>query len=116
MLKGCNMTFGLLIFHCPQLKYFLSKAVLQRIQEWSDKMPAPKFVFFLKLWIVVDFYQNKCYNDKNIFSKIHFQHNQLKLFTDLNIMVFKYSVYILFCLLCVIKYRIFNICCFNRWI
>ena len=38
--------------HCPQLKHFLSKAVLQRIQEWSDKMPAPKFVFFLKLWVV----------------------------------------------------------------
>ena len=39
--------------HCPQLKHFLSKAVLQRIQEWSDKIPAPKFVFFLKLWIVI---------------------------------------------------------------
>ena len=38
--------------HCPQLKHFLSKAVLQRIQEWSDKMPDPKFVFFLKLWVV----------------------------------------------------------------
>ena len=37
----------------PQLKHFLSKASLQRIQKWSDKMLAPKFIFFLKLWIVV---------------------------------------------------------------
>ena len=39
--------------HCPQLKHYLSKAALQIIQEWSDKMPTLKFICFLKLWIVV---------------------------------------------------------------
>ena len=32
--------------HCLQLKHFLSKAVLQRIQEWSDKNTPQKIHMF----------------------------------------------------------------------